>query len=89
MIQERGGVSIKSRGFLSPQIVNMKFLWRSWKTYRSGCHVADFQFPARENPAASEEGRKESEREQEEEETEKREAARSRRVLWGDRCCTK
>lgn len=27
----RGGVSIKSRGFLSPQIVNMKFLWRSYR----------------------------------------------------------
>lgn len=34
-IRQRGGVSIKSRGFLSPQIVNMKFLWRSRRTHRS------------------------------------------------------
>jgi len=62
--KRRGGAqgvddaSVRSRGFLSHRFVNVKFLWRSRKTYRAGCHVADFQFPARESPAFKEEGGK-------------------------------
>lgn len=75
--QERDDVSVRSWGFLLPRFVNMKFLWRSRKTYRAGCHVADFQFPARESRAAfKEEGRR-------------RETAKSRQALRDDRHCTR
>jgi len=56
--QGRDDASVRSRGFPSHRFVNVKFLWRSRKTYRAGCHVADFQFPARESPAFKEEGGK-------------------------------
>jgi len=78
--KRRGGAqgvddaSVRSRGFLSHRFVNVKFLWRSRKTYRAGCHVADFQFPARESPAFKEEGGKGREGRERERERERKSA---------------
>lgn len=81
-IRERGGVSIKPRGFLSPQVVNMKFLWRSRKTYRfvrtsrRGLSISGTREPGRPQKRAKDVER-ENERERNEKERLQRVAGRS------------
>lgn len=77
-LAERG-----SRGSFSSRFVNMNFLWGvARKIYRPGCHVTDFQFPARESLAVF--------REREKGREEDREKAKLGKVArhYGDRRCS-